>query len=195
MALTTARPNLLTDPGNLFWAPLGTALPGNAVTNGLFDSTEWAGIPAWVPMGATSAGSTFSTNTTINPIEVAEFLDPVAYRSTTRANTVTFAVASVTASNLSRAFNGAIKTVTGSTGTTLTKVAPVQLGQEVRCMLGWESNDQTVRWFAFQVVNSGDISLKFDKAPAHTDIPWTGMCEIPVTGDPWDFYFAGTGRA
>lgn len=194
MALTTPRPTLLTDPGNLFRAPLGTALPANTVAGGVFTDL-WSAVPAWVQMGMTTSGTDISTTLTVNPIELAESLDPVAYRTVSRANMVSFALASITATNMAQAMNGALTTVTGTGATTLTRVTPPLPGTEVRCMIGWESLDATVRWFGYQVVNSGTISVKMNKAPAHSDIPWTGMLEVPAsTGIPSEFFFAGVAR-
>ncbi|GAC1610340.1 MAG: hypothetical protein NVS3B26_16570 [Mycobacteriales bacterium] len=193
MAVSAVKPNILTDPGNLFWSPLGTALPLNTVTGGVFTDI-WPS--AWIQMGATSTGSDFTSTTTINPVDVAEFLDPVAYRTVSRSSTIAFQLASITATNVSRAFNGASTQVTGSAGTALTQVSPVVLGQEIRAQIGYESLDATVRIICYQVVNGGAISMKFHKAPSHTDIPWMGMMEIPASSNkPWDLFFAGTTRA
>jgi hypothetical protein len=37
---------------------------------------------AWLPLGATSDGSTFSYSTTVEAINVAEFFDPIKYSTT-----------------------------------------------------------------------------------------------------------------
>lgn len=193
MALPSiATPNLLVNPGRLFWAPLGTTLPTGTVTGSVFTDT-WP--VAWIPLGMTDSGSVFKSSTTVSPNEAAESLDPIKYLTVSRTGEVTFMLKDFTATNLSRAFNGAVTTVTGSTTTTMTTIDPVQLGLEIRCMIGYESEDSTFRWVANQVLNSGDITLTMAKAPANTSIPWTGVLEKPSTAQPWKMWTAGEARA
>lgn len=188
---TIATPNLLTDPGFLYWAPIGTAIPTNTVSGSVFTDT-WSS--PWVALGMTDAGSDFESSLTTAPIVAEESIDPIAYRTTDRAGTVSFMLKSVTATNLSRALNGAALTVTGSTGTTLTKLVPPSPGTETRCMIGWESLDSTARYIAYQVINSGSIKLSFRKGAANASIPWTGQLEKPSATQPFEWYFAGVGR-
>ena len=193
MATTTpSSPIILTDPGILFWAPLGSALPTPVSTASAFSDT-WP--VAWIPLGMTVSGSDFDPNTTASPIVAAEQIDPVAYRSTARSTTISFQLMSFTASNLARALNGAVTTVTGTTGSTITKLDPPAIGTEVRAMLGWESLDQTTRWVGYQVFNSGSLKMSMDKAPKTATIPFTGMCEKPASTQPYSWWFAGTARA
>ena len=78
MANVTAVPQVLTDPGFLFAAPLASTLPTNTVVGSKF-TDAWPA--AWIPLGATTEGSTFSYSTTVEPIMVAEFFDPIKYGS------------------------------------------------------------------------------------------------------------------
>lgn len=188
---TIPATQLITDPGWLYRAPLGSTLPTNTVVGSVF-TDSWP--VAWVPQGLTDDGSEISSNTTVSPIDAAETFDPIAYRTTDRTGQVTFALKNITATNLSNAFNGGVLTVTGTTSTTLTRLDPVQPGQEIRCMIGWESLDSTVRWIGFQVFNSGDIKLSLKKAPANASIPWTGMLEKPALTQPSAWWFAGAAR-
>ena len=185
-------PTLLTDPGYLYWAPLGTALPTPVSTASVFSDT-WP--VAWIPLGMTVSGTDFDPNTTASAIEAAELIDPIAYRTTARTGTLTFALLSLTATNLARAFNGASTTVTGTGATTITKLDPPVVGNEVRAMIGFESLDSTFRFVAYQVFNSGSIKMSFNKAPATTSIPWTGMLEKPASTQPWSMWTAGAARA
>lgn len=187
-----AVPNLLTDPGVLFWAPLGSAAPTNTVVGGVFTDT-WP--VAYVPLGMTDEGSKFTASLTVEPIEAAEVIDALEYRTTGRSAQVEFALKNFTAGNLAKTFNGMTSTVTGTGATTLTELAPPNPGAEVRCMIGWESLDATVRLLCFQVINSGDIALAFAKAPANASLPWQAMCEKPSAGVPFKLWTAGTGRA
>lgn len=189
---TIAVPTLLTDPGVLFWAPLGSSLPANTVIGSVYTDT-WP--VAWIPLGMTDEGSKFTASLSVEPIEAAETFDALTYRTTGRASMIEFALKNFTAANLAKTFNGATTTVTGSTTTTLTKISPPNPGAEVRSMIGWESLDATVRLIGYQVINSGDVSLAFAKAPSNTSLPWSAQLEKPTSTPPWDMWTAGAGRA
>ena len=187
----TALPaiKLLQEPGFLYWAPLASTAPVNtASASGYTD--VWTS--PWVPLGATDSGTDFNYTTTVQPVYVAELYDPVTYRTTERTGNIAFALASVTAANLIKSFNGAVNTVTGTGATQSTTISPNADGAEVRCMIGWESADQTTRLIAPQVMNSGTIKLSFNKAPARSTIPWVGNFEVPQAGAflglPWQMY-------
>lgn len=187
-----ATPNLLNDPGVLFRAPIGSTLPTNTVAGSVFTDT-WP--IAWVQLGMTDTGSEWDTTTNVSPVNAAETLDPIAYRTTDRSGQVMFMLKSFTATNLAQALNGAVTTVTGAAATTLTQIDPVTLGQEVRSMIGWESQDSTVRMVAFQVINSGTLKFAMAKAPSTAQIPWTAMMEKPSATQPYRIWTAGVGRA
>jgi hypothetical protein len=189
---TLATPNLLTEAGFLYRAPIGSILPTNTVAGSIFTDT-WP--VAWIYQGMTESGSTISSNITVQPIPAAEVYDALAYRTTDRASSVTFMLKSFTATNLQNALNGAVTTVTGTTTTTLTKLDPPQPGQEVRCMIGWESVDQTVRWIGYQAINSGNVDIAMAKAPANANIPFTLNLEKPSATQPFSWWTAGVARA
>lgn len=191
-APTIVKPTLLTDPGFLFTAPIGTALPANTVAGSVF-TDAWAS--PWVWLGVSTTGSVWHYSITTANIEGAEILDPLAIRTTGRAATVDFSLMSYTATNLALAWNGATKTVTGSAATTLTAINPPLPGSETRMMLGWESLDGSVRKIAYQVINSGDVAETFAKAPAAASIPFTVGCEIPTSpAVPFTTFTAGVAR-
>lgn len=62
--------------------------------------------PAWVGLGYTEEGSSFSVSITAEGVEVAEELEPVLYPVSRREMSLSFALAQVTAENLSIAMNG-----------------------------------------------------------------------------------------
>lgn len=187
-----ATPNLLVDPGWLFWAPLGTALPANTVTGSVF-SDAWP--VAWLPLGATVEGSTLSYETTVEPMTVAEIFDPVKYATTGRSGSLAFALANWSLTNLKRALNGGVITTTGSGATAMNSYALPTPGQEVRAMLGWESSDSTVRVVVLQALSSGTVEMAFQKAPDFSRIPFEFSMEMPVGGtQPFNTYTAGTVR-
>jgi hypothetical protein len=189
----TPAPTVLTDPGYLLWAPLATAIPTNTVVGGVFTDTWTA---PWVNLGATTDGSTFEYDLTVQAISVAEFLDPIKFVTTGRAGTFAFNLTNFTMSNLAKVTNGAAPTVVSGSGTTqLNRVRPPVPGAEVRAMIGWESLDNTCRIIAYQTISSGKISIAFKKAPAFADLPATWNFEVPSSGIPWEMYSAGTLRA
>lgn len=191
-ATTIPTPNLLTDPGVLRYAPLGTALPTNTVVGSVF-TDAWP--VAWQLPGMTADGTEFHPSVTVSPITAAEQIDPIAYRTTDRSTTLQFALMSATATNLALALNGATKTVTGAATTTLTQVSPVGPGLETRYMWGWESINQDVRLIAYQGINSGDLGLNLKKAPSAATFAFTVNLEVaPSVGKPFDWFFAGIAR-
>lgn len=190
----TAVPKILTDPGYLFIAPLGTALPTNTVAGSVF-TDPWAA--AWIPLGATEDGSEFAYSSTIEPITVAELFDPIEYRTTGRAGRIAFNLADWTLSMYRRALNGGIAPLTPTSGTgatTLGTLEPPDPGGEVRSMIGWESLDNTTRLIARQTIQGGEITTAFRRAPAKAVIPCTFQMETPAAAKPWVLFAAGEER-
>lgn len=193
MPATTATPNLLQEPGYLHWAPLGTALPTHTVAGSKFTDT-WPA--AWINLGATEDGSTFKSETKVEPVKVAEFFDPIKYVTTERSGSFSAALASYTFSNLAKAMNGAANVIVSGTGATqLNKLTPPAPGSEVRCMIGWESLDATLRIVAYQTFQGGAVASDFKKAPAKALIAVEFMFEVPTSGVPFEMWSAGTARA
>jgi hypothetical protein len=186
-----ATPLLLTDPGVLFWAPLGSSVPTHTVSGSVF-TDSWP--VAWVPLGATDGGTTITASLTVEEIDAAEFIDPLAYRTTGRTFNVAMTLKNFTAANLARTLNTSASTVSGSGATLITKVSPPNPGSEVRAMIGFESLDSTTRWIAYQVINSGDVAVAFQKSPTVAMLPWTANCEKPSSTQPVDWWFAGSSR-
>lgn len=120
-------------PGTLYAAPLGTAEP-QAVTG------AW---PAgWLMLGYTDAGSTFSYNPSFAAVTVEEEIDVIDNVPTGRTVSLAFALAELTARNLTLVYNGGIGPLADATIGTFADgsrfVQPVDLGAEVRVMLGWD---------------------------------------------------------
>jgi hypothetical protein len=187
-----AVPNIATDPGVLFWAPLGTAEPTHAVTASVFSDSWPAG---WLALGATDAGSNFKWKTSFDKIEVEEFLDPIKYVTTGREGSVAFALASINMANFKKALNGGTVTVTGATTTTMSMYTPPAAGAEVRCMIGWESQDSTERLICYQTINTGEVSINRKKGKDKAVLPVEFSLEIPSSGFPFKYGTAGVGRA
>ncbi len=188
-----ATPNILVDPGYLFVAPLGSTLPANTVTGGVF-TDAWP--TAFIPLGATEEGSEFSYSTDVEAINVAEFFDPIKFATTSRSGSIAFNLANWTLTNYRRALNGGVAALvpTGTAGSELTTLTPPNPGTEVRSMIGWESLDNTLRLICHQTIQGGEITSAFRKAPDLALIPCTFNLEVPSGGQPWTMFAAGTKR-
>lgn len=192
MAPTTATPNINVGAGYLFWAPIGSSEPTHTAADSVF-TDAWP--VAWINLGATEEGSAFSTETTVETIDVAELFDPVAYKTTARASSISFALADITLSNLKRVLNGGTLATVGGAGATLvSSYTPVTPGSEVRSMIGWESLDNSLRLICYQCFQGGNTEMAFRKAPDNTSYPATFNLEVPSSGVPWRKYSAGTVR-
>jgi hypothetical protein len=178
----------------LYIAPLLSAVPTNTVVGSVF-TDAWP--VAWLSLGATKEGSTFNYGSTVEPMSVAEFFDPIRYATTERAGNMAFALANFTLHNLKRAMNGGVGAITPTSGTTTTTLGlfePVAPGAEVRVMIGWESNDNTTRIVIRQTIQGGEVALEFQKAPAFAGIPTTFNFEVPPSGAVFSMYSAGAAR-
>jgi hypothetical protein len=126
---------------------------------------------------------------------VAEFFDPIRYATTDRAGNFAFNLASYTLDNWKRAMNGGTYTLVSGTGATaLTSFSPPAPGAEVRCMIGWESLDSTLRLICYQTLQGGEITSAYRKAPSIALIPCQFNFEVPSSGKPFEFFAAGAAR-
>jgi hypothetical protein len=193
MAPSIATPTLLRDPGFIFRAPIGTALPANTVAGSVF-TDDWAA--AWVPIGATEEGSTLAYEMSSEAIRVAELFDPVAYAVTETSGSFSFAMADYTLQKLKFAMNGGTMTLVSGTGATaLTSLEPPDPADVLRCMIGWQSLDATVRIVARQVINASAIESAFQRAPAKSLIPVQFQFERPAAAKAFTVFSAGTTRS
>jgi hypothetical protein len=105
-------------------------------------------------------------------------------------------LASWTLSNWKLAMNGGTLSLVSGTGATqLNKYTPGQPGSEIRGQLGWESLGGDVRILAYQVINGGEVSSAFRRAPDKALIPFTMNFEVPSSGVPYEIFTAGANRA
>ena len=175
---------LALGPGSLYIAPLGTSEPTDL-------TTPWDTVsPNWVSLGYTDEGSTFTYSVESENVEVAEELDPVAVALTSRELGLSFALAEITASNLKRALNGG--TITSGSG--IVTFEPPDLGEEVRTMLGWESEDGTERWVYRQCLQVGNMEMSRAKGAAKATISCDFRLERPANAKSFKAIMA-TARA
>lgn len=166
-------------PGLLYIAPLGSTEPTTV-------SSAWGS--GWVPLGYTDAGSTFSYSTTVDKVEVAEELDPIAYTTTGREATIDVSLAEMTLKNLNIAFNGGLVSVAGGTigDSQNFYFEPPALGTEQRVMLGWDANptaaNNDLRFLFRRVLNGGSLTIENKKGTAKQLIVCKFSLEKPADG-------------
>lgn len=156
-------------PGKLFIAPLGSTEPADL-------TTAWPA--AWVGVGYTEEGSSFSYEVSYEDVPVAEELDPIDSKPTGRNASVSFASAEVTAENLKRAMNGG----TITTGTGIKTFEPPELGVETNVMLGFESEDGEERWVWRQCKQTGTVEMARRKGATKTTIANSFKVFKPAAG-------------
>jgi hypothetical protein len=188
---------ILSDPGVLYWAPLGTTFPAETVAVGGQTFTNSWDSP-WAPLGPTTEGATFSYGISREPVRAAEFLDPLKQVVTERSGNISFALMDITLTKLNLALNGGVVTTTAATttnGQSQRLEAPTP-GSEKRIMIGWESDDNTTRIVLRQVLNVSELSLSPGRGANVATIPVQFDMEVPATGvSPFAIMTAGTNRA
>ncbi|MEU9888013.1 hypothetical protein [Sphaerisporangium sp. NPDC051011] len=171
-------------PGVLYIAVLGTAEIADL-------TTPWASVsPNWIPLGYTTEGSKLTYTVGSENVEVAEELDPIAVALTSRELGLEFALAQITASNLKTALNGG--TITAGSG--FVTFEPPDLGEEVRTMLGWESEDHTERWLYRKCLQVGNMEMERRKGAAKAAISCNFKLERPPGAKPFKALLASPTR-
>jgi hypothetical protein len=191
---TKAAPNLMLDPGFFWLAPANTAFPtaGGTVAGSIFTDEPTA---TFVEVGATEDGYRFSYAQTIEAVTVAEFADPVRWRTTGRQGSMAFNMADFTLANIQRAFNGGTTTTVSGTGATLiSKWVPPNMGAEIRQVGLWQSLDATMRIFIYQAIQANEVEAAFAQAPDFAALPCEFRFEVDASGKVFEVYTAGTAR-
>jgi len=161
-------------PGYLYMAELGTTEPSDLVT-------AWAAVSAaWKALGYTKTGSEFKYGLKVDPVDVAEELDPISNQATGRTSSVSFAMAEITATNMMRASNAPTSSITAGSG--IVSFEPPDLGTEVRRMIGFESEDHTERWIYRQCFQTGEATITREKGANNATISVEFTLEKPATG-------------
>lgn len=167
------RPDQISlGPGYLYTAPPATPEPSDLVTPWEQVSDLWAGL------GYTETGSEFSYQLQTQPVKVAEELETIRNAPDGRTSSVTFNLAQLTASNLELAMNGG--QITTENG--IVNFEPPDLGEEVRAMLGFESEDHTERWIWRQAIMNGALKISRQKGAAIASLACVFELEKPETG-------------
>ena len=167
-------------PGVLYAAPYGTAVPTSI--SSVLD-------PAFITLGATVDGSTFSYQIQTADLMIEESYRPVKVATTGILETLTFNLAEYTANHLSAAFNGGfVAAPTG--GAAFTPPAP---GTESRLTIAWVSDDGLQRWYYKKCINTGTVAIQHRKAPNFTAIAFSMRLENPTDGTaPWGYFLSSS---
>jgi hypothetical protein len=192
-AITVPKSALAFGPGYLYSSAQGISVPTNTVVNSAFTDTWAAG---WNPIGITKEGHTLTVDLDTDAVEAAEYVDPLLNVVTGRTITAEFEMQQINLTNYKRVFNAPNSNlVTSGSGTTLlTTFTLPSIGTEVRCQLGWESNDGTERWWATACINTGSVGIQRQKGADNATLPVTFTMEPDSSGQPVYFASAGTVR-
>jgi hypothetical protein len=190
-AATVPKNAISVGAGYLYYAALGSGLPANTVVGSVF-TDAWPG--AYFLLGVTKNGSEFDYTINVDQIDSAEYLDPLQYVTTSRVASIKMELQQIHATNMKRVLNGGSLTTSGS-GTTLlsTYTAPAP-GSEVRCMIGWESQDNTERLVFEQAFQVGSLTVARNKGAANATLPVEFRGEVAASGFPFQYFTAGTLR-
>jgi hypothetical protein len=175
----------------MYIAVLGTSLPANTVVGSVF-TDAWPG--GWNLLGVTKSGSEFTYTVNTDTIDSAEYFDPLQIVTTSRAASWAFELQQINATTFKNALNGGSLVTSGAGTTLLSTYTPPAPGAEVRCMIGFESQDNTERLVMEQALQSGSLKMSRNKGAANATIPVEFQAEVPASGFPFRYWTAGTAR-
>jgi hypothetical protein len=190
-AVTVPKSALSFGAGYLFVADLGAAAPTNTVAGSVFTDSWPVGWNLW---GVTREGHTLNVEVDSEGVEAAEYVDPLINIVTGRTISAEFEVMQIHLTNFRRAFNGGTKNTSGSGATLLTTYTLPAIGAEVRQQIGWESVDNTERWWAMQAFQTGSVAIQRQKGADNASLPLTFTFEPDGSSQPVYFASAGTTR-
>lgn len=189
---TIPKTALAFGPGALFFATLGgAAAPTNTVVGSVFTDSWPAG---WNLLGITTEGHTLTVDLNADAVEAAEYVDALLNVITGRTITAAIELMQINLTNFKRTFNGGTLTTSGAGTTLLSTYTLPNIGAEVRCQLGWESNDNTERWWAMSAFNTGSVGIQRKKGADVATLPVTYTMEPDASSQPVYFASAGTVR-
>jgi len=190
-AATVPKNAIATGAGYLYYAALGSALPTNTVVGSVF-TDAWPG--AYFLLGVTKEGSEFDYEINVDQIEAAEYLDPLSYVTTGRVASIKMELMQIHATNMKRVLNGGTLSTSGSGTTLLSTYTPPAPGAEVRCVIGWEAQDNTERLVFEQAFQVGSLAVARKKGADNATLPVEFRGEVAASGFPFQYFTAGTLR-
>lgn len=184
---------LLRGPGIFYSADLGSAEPSHTVAAGKFSAAPWGG--AWLPVGSTDDGHEFSDSADFDGIQVAESYYDLQTVTTGRTASWTCSLAEINKTNLRLSLNGGTVTnVSTLAGTEMSTITPPTVGNEVGKMIGWQSEDDTVRLIGYSALQVGALGVTFRKGADKATLSLEWRLNKPTVGDPYKVFLAGAGR-
>lgn len=170
--------NIVLGPGQLFFAPLGSAEPADHRAL-VFDTAPW------VSVGYTKSGSTHSFESETEGIEVAEELSPVRKIATSQKAGIKFEGAEISALHLALAWNGGSHTLVPASPGVEAHVESEPPGMEdaVERMLGWRSEDGLESWVWRRVLNTTSSESAHGKGADYATLGFDFEALVPVTGE------------
>jgi len=190
-AMTVPKNALSFGAGYLLVADLGVSAPANTGAGSVFTDAWPVGWNLW---GVTREGHTLNIEIDSEAVEAAEYIDPLLNVTTGRTITTEFEVMQIHLTNFKRAFNGGTKTPSGAGATLVTTYTLPKVGAEVRQQIGWESVDNTERWWGMQAFQTGSVSIQRQRGADNAGLPLTFTFEPDASGEPIYFASAGTTR-
>lgn len=174
---------LALGPGTMRIGALGSPEPVDL-------ATPWDA--AWVETGYSKEGSKISYELDTGKVEAAEEIDAIHIAINSRSIKVGFALLQLGAARLKTALNGGTLT----TGTGIVTFEPHQPGDEVRVMLGYESEDGTERWVFREGLQTGSVELERKKGNENAVLAHEFELAKPAPGIlPFKAIFATPTRA
>jgi hypothetical protein len=190
VAVATVTPaSIQSGPGRVYYAPLGTTIPTITAAASKIAAT-WS---AWVQVGSTDAGITYTESADTADITVAESLYPIRTVTTSKSSRIAFTMNEISDLNWKLAMNGGTATVTGTGATKLTTYVPPLVGAEVRVMLAFIDNLDTEAIVWPQVFNVGSVEYVRGNYETKAGLSVEFNAEIPATGyvTPYQRFTAG----
>jgi hypothetical protein len=176
--------------GYLYYSALGTSITANTVVGSVFTDV-WTG---WSLLGITKEGHTLNVDIKTDAVEAAEYVDPLLNVVTGRTITAEMELMQINLTNFKRSFNGGTLATSGSGTTLLSTYTLPAIGAETRCQIGWESVDNTERWWALQSFQTGSVGIQRKKGADNATLPLTFTLEPDASSQPVYFASAGTLR-
>ena len=178
--------------GWMYYGLAGVAWPLNTVAGSVF--TDVPNPANWTLFGVTREGHELTVDLNVDPVEAAEYLEPIVNVTTGRTVTVSADFMQINATMMKRVFNGGSLVTSGAGATLLTTYKLPVIGAETRAQLFWESSDSTERWVAGQVFQTGSIQINRKKGAANASLPAEFTFEPDANGDPFVQFNAGVLR-
>lgn len=196
MALGTINPLAIkAGPGRIRYAPMGTAIPTFTAAASKIVGT-WT---AWIEVGSTDEGLTYSESTDTEDIRVAESLYAVRTVTTSKTATVSLSLSEIHDLNWKLVSNGGTIATSGTGATKINTFIPPLAGSENRVMLGFISadDDEVIIWP--QVFNTGGFETARASFSDKHGLPAEFSVELPdpaVLTTPYKRWVSGaTGLA